>query len=81
MSSGPIPLGPPPMYLPNEPTPSASRAFVHNPSLTSTPSKNSIMTDEDDGEYVYDLYYRDTVVQVADLNDEAAGMDGAIGAL
>jgi hypothetical protein len=69
------------MYLPNEPTPSASRAFVHNPSLTSTPSKNSIMTDEDDGEYVYDLYYRDTVVQVADLNDEAAGMDGAIGAL
>lgn len=39
------------------------------------------MTDEDDGEYVYDLYYRDTVVQVADLNEVAAGMDGAIGAL
>lgn len=39
------------------------------------------MTDEDDGEYVYDLYYRDTVVQVADLSGGDAGMDGAIGAL
>jgi hypothetical protein len=81
MNSGPIPLAPPPMYLPNEPIAPAPRAFAHNPSLTSTPSKNSIMTDDDDGEYVYDLYYRDTVVQVADLNDGAAGMDGAIGAL
>lgn len=80
LASGPIPLAPPPMYLPSEPTP-ATRPPPHDSSLTSTPSRNSMMTDEDDGEYVYDLYYRDTVVQVADLGGVSAGMNGAIGAL
>lgn len=73
------------MYLPNDPSTPARQFFAPpTSSLTSTPSKNSILTEDDDGdgEYVYDLYYRDPVVCVADLDGKQSGLSGeAIGAL
>jgi hypothetical protein len=38
--------------------------------------------EDDDGDYVYDLYYRDPVVNVKDLSEQNSGLNGeAIGAL
>lgn len=79
----PIPLAPPAVYAPTGSiTPLQRSLATQASSLASTPSKNSVVTDEDDGDYVYDLYYRDPAVRIADLSGTEPGMGGAaIGAL
>lgn len=71
------------MYNPNgasTPVPPAFSTRVS--SLASTPSRNGVAVEEDDGDYVYDLYYRDPVVSVKDLSEQNSGLSGeGVGAL
>lgn len=80
---GPIPLAPPAMYNPNGASTPVQPPFpTRASSLASTPSRNGMTIEDDDGEYVYDLYYRDPVVSVKDLSEQNSGLSGeAIGAL
>lgn len=80
---GPIPLALPSMYFPGGvDTPVQPAASTRASSLASTTLRNSAAMEDDDGDYVYDLYYRDPVVSVKDLNEQNSGMSSeAIGAL
>ncbi|KAJ9099757.1 hypothetical protein QFC21_003755 [Naganishia friedmannii] len=79
----PIPLAPPAVYAPTGAiTPLQRSVVTQASSVASTPSRNSVVADDDDGDYVYDLYYRDPAVRVADISGKESGMGGsAIGAL
>ncbi|KAJ9116045.1 hypothetical protein QFC20_000715 [Naganishia adeliensis] len=81
--AGPIPLAPPAMYNPNgASTPVPPALSTRASSLASTPSRNGVAVEEDDGDYVYDLYYRDPVVSVKDLSEQNSGLSGeGVGAL
>jgi hypothetical protein len=80
---GPIPLAPPSMYFPGgADTPVHPAASTRASSPASMPLRNGAAMEDDDGDYVYDLYYRDPVVSVKDLNEQNSGMSSeAIGAL